>query len=298
VLTGSQDNTAKLWDAQSGQAEKTFTGHTASVSAVAFSPDGKKVLTGSRDWSAKWWDVQRDAIEDKIAPYSFYELVKAGFQLEEEDMGQFLLDSITFFEKTRKDSIQYHFLMDSLAKVKGLIWDKKRMEFREKSDEAKEEISAEEEDSITILQNQIATESDTIKLYALYGQLIDSLKNRMRVDPKTYVATLADAYNNHAWYGFFGQAFKSAEQDIRAGIAVDSTYKYLYTNLAPALLLQGQYKAAEAEYLKWKDQPFGEQDMATYRAAFLADLEAFEKAGIIPAVRKKDVEKIRGLLKE
>jgi len=132
----------------------------------------------------------------------------------------------------------------------------------------------------------------------LYGQLIDSLKNRMQADPEMYAATLADAYNSHAWYGFFLQAFKSAEQDIRAGIAVDSTYKYLYTKLAPALLLQGQYKKAKAEYLKWKDQPFGEQDMPTYRATFLADLGAFEKAGIIPAARKQDVEKIRALLKE
>jgi hypothetical protein len=80
---------------------------------------------------------------------------------------------------------------------------------------------------------------------------------------------------------------------------VDSTNKYLFTNLAPALLLQGQYEAAKAEYLKWKDQPyFPERGLATYREAFLADLEVFEQAGVIPVERKKDVEKIRALLKE
>ena len=120
----------------------------------------------------------------------------------------------------------------------------------------------------------------------------------MQVSPDAYTNTLVRAYNSHAWYGFFLQAFKTAEQDIRAGIAVDSSYKYHYTNLAPALLLQGHYAAAQAEYLKWKDQPFGEPGLATYRDAFLADLDAFEKAGIIPAARKKDVEKIRALLKE
>jgi WD40 repeat protein len=300
ILTGSGDKTANLWNVGTGQAEKTFKGHAASVSAVAFSPDGKKVLTGSVDRTAKLWDVQSDAIEDKVARHSFYELLEEGVQFEEEDMGQYRLDSLAFFEKNKQDFIHYHFLMDSLAQVKGLTWDRVRNQFRAKSEgiETSEWASVEEKDFITNLQNQIAIESDTIKLNALYGQLIDSLRNQMQVSPNIYSNTLADAYNNHAWYSFFLQAFNTAEQDIRAGIAVDSTYKYLYTNLAPALLLQGQYKAAEAEYLKWKYQPFGEPAMATYREAFLQDLEVFEKAGIIPAARKQDVEKIRGLLKE
>ena len=49
VLTGSEDGTARLWDAQSGKALRTFTGHSNSVTSVAFSPDGKQVLTGSHD---------------------------------------------------------------------------------------------------------------------------------------------------------------------------------------------------------------------------------------------------------
>ena len=47
VLTGSEDKTARLWDAQSGKELRTFTGHTDWVMSVAFSPDGKQVLTGS-----------------------------------------------------------------------------------------------------------------------------------------------------------------------------------------------------------------------------------------------------------
>ena len=46
VLTGSEDKTARLWDAQSGKALRTFTGHSDEVTSVAFSPDGKQVLTG------------------------------------------------------------------------------------------------------------------------------------------------------------------------------------------------------------------------------------------------------------
>lgn len=51
-MTGSGDNNAKLWEAQSGRELKTFAGHRESVSSVAFSPDGTKILTGSGDRTA------------------------------------------------------------------------------------------------------------------------------------------------------------------------------------------------------------------------------------------------------
>src|SRR6185312_13634650 len=56
VVTGSQDATAKIWDATNGKELATLQGHTAAVSAAAFSPDGTRVLTGSQDNTAKLWD--------------------------------------------------------------------------------------------------------------------------------------------------------------------------------------------------------------------------------------------------
>jgi len=58
ILTGSADNTAILWDVQTGAQLRTFKGHTAIISGVAFSPDGKQILTGSADKTARLWDVQ------------------------------------------------------------------------------------------------------------------------------------------------------------------------------------------------------------------------------------------------
>ena len=46
VLTGSNDDTARLWDANSGNLLRIFSGHTDVVTSVAFSPDGREIT----DW--------------------------------------------------------------------------------------------------------------------------------------------------------------------------------------------------------------------------------------------------------
>src|ERR1017187_10149070 len=57
ILTGSWDQTARLWDAATGREIRRFLGHTARVSSVAFSPDGRQILTGSWDQTARLWDI-------------------------------------------------------------------------------------------------------------------------------------------------------------------------------------------------------------------------------------------------
>ena len=48
-MTASADNTARLWDAESGSEIAVLKGHTAAVRSAAFSPDGKRVVTASFD---------------------------------------------------------------------------------------------------------------------------------------------------------------------------------------------------------------------------------------------------------
>jgi len=55
IVTGSEDNTAKVWDALTGKETLTLKGHTKAIHSVAFSPDGKRILTGSKDNTARIW---------------------------------------------------------------------------------------------------------------------------------------------------------------------------------------------------------------------------------------------------
>ena len=57
VVTGSYDNTAKVWDAANGRELLTFKGQSGGVRTVAFSPDGQRIITGSDDWTAKVWEA-------------------------------------------------------------------------------------------------------------------------------------------------------------------------------------------------------------------------------------------------
>jgi WD40 repeat protein/serine/threonine protein kinase/tetratricopeptide (TPR) repeat protein len=57
ILTGSEDGTARLWDAATGRPIEPAMIHRDSVCGVAFSPDGKIILTGSSDHTARLWDA-------------------------------------------------------------------------------------------------------------------------------------------------------------------------------------------------------------------------------------------------
>jgi WD40 repeat protein len=55
IISSSNDDTVKIWDANTGQCLKTLEGHIETVNSVAFSPDGTKIISGSDDKTVKIW---------------------------------------------------------------------------------------------------------------------------------------------------------------------------------------------------------------------------------------------------
>jgi dynein assembly factor with WDR repeat domains 1 len=58
IATGSMDNTAKLWDVETGDNIHTLLGHTAEIVSLNFDTHGERIITGSFDHTVKVWDVR------------------------------------------------------------------------------------------------------------------------------------------------------------------------------------------------------------------------------------------------
>jgi len=57
IISASEDETARLWDAKSGSQFGVIRGHKDCVTCVAFSPDGARIATGSRDTRVRIWNT-------------------------------------------------------------------------------------------------------------------------------------------------------------------------------------------------------------------------------------------------
>ena len=48
IVSGSSDNSIKIWDVKRGTCISTLKGHSDSVESVAFNHDNTKIISGSR----------------------------------------------------------------------------------------------------------------------------------------------------------------------------------------------------------------------------------------------------------
>eukprot|EP00505_MAST-04D_sp_SCG-Rhode-Island_P005075 Stramenopile-MAST_4_protein_5075 len=58
IVSGSLDNTVKVWSVESGECVTTFKGHSLRVISVSFSTDGASIVSGSADNTVKVWSVE------------------------------------------------------------------------------------------------------------------------------------------------------------------------------------------------------------------------------------------------
>ncbi|MCL6257470.1 hypothetical protein M3O96_00100 [Aquiflexum sp. TKW24L] len=110
------------------------------------------------------------------------------------------------------------------------------------------------------------------KIISLYEQYVD-LEN----DPLV-IKELSNYYNNLGYYKIFVGDGISSEAALYKALKYDSTNLYPYTNIPPALLLQGRIEEAKFKYMELKDNYF--DDYLTFKEVFLEDLNLFETMGI------------------
>ncbi len=57
IATASNDNSVRLWDAQTGSPLKTLSGHQGRVTHIAFSPDSSWLVSGADDNTIRRWNT-------------------------------------------------------------------------------------------------------------------------------------------------------------------------------------------------------------------------------------------------
>ena len=61
LASGSEDETVRLCDAETGACVRRLEGHNNVVFSVCFSPDGRRLASGSNDRTVRLWDVETGA---------------------------------------------------------------------------------------------------------------------------------------------------------------------------------------------------------------------------------------------
>ena len=70
LLTGSQDQTARLWNARTGRPLRELSGHGGLLTTAVFSPDGSRVLTTSLDGLGRLWEVETGELKATLRGHS------------------------------------------------------------------------------------------------------------------------------------------------------------------------------------------------------------------------------------
>ena len=125
--------------------------------------------------------------------------------------------------------------------------------------------------------------------YSYNKELLPLLKANYNEEAVKWKIVYSGQLLSQSFYANVLGKFEEGELHSLEALKVDSTQHLAYTNLAAAYLLQGKYQAAEKLYRQYKNE---------LKEGFLSDFDELAKAGVIPAERMADVEKIKKMLNE
>ena len=66
LASASDDETVRLWDAETGALQQTLEGHTGWVRSCAFSHDDRRLASGSADKTVRIWDTETGALQQTL----------------------------------------------------------------------------------------------------------------------------------------------------------------------------------------------------------------------------------------
>ena len=136
------------------------------------------------------------------------------------------------------------------------------------------------------------------------GRFIEAGK-KTRIDELLLKLALSDSlkkdiagdYNDFGWYALLIQDFVTAKEAIEKGLAIDSTNLYLKSNIPHILLFTDETEKAKQMYLTLKDERFHKDSQhKTFKDAFLADFDDFEKNANFPPALLQKINMIRKIL--
>jgi WD40 repeat protein/serine/threonine protein kinase len=65
LVAVSAEDTARVWDTETGALRYSLRGHSGLVFSVAWSPDSSRVVTGSADGTAKVWEIDSEGVREQ-----------------------------------------------------------------------------------------------------------------------------------------------------------------------------------------------------------------------------------------
>ena len=119
LISGSADQTIKVWNAVTGSLKFTLSGHTGSVRTLAISPCDRILISGSADRTIRIWDLTTPFAKSHIIPQHSHEITAVAITPN----GQYFISAAKdnclkiWCMKTRKNIYTYENSIDNINSI-------------------------------------------------------------------------------------------------------------------------------------------------------------------------------------